>query len=172
MTISYCDAVNNGANPSVASSRWPTSSVISNQSGYPGTPPVPPQSMGQQPAGGTNNLIRQILSTNQSIPTATNSGTQHTQDTFINIDGPVYRQVNSHTIRYNLSRHETSLPLSSLMDGGANGGMTGSDACVISSSDFHRLMSLGLGSLPLLIFLWSLLLVLSISIGTLLPLSS
>ena len=61
------------------------------------------------------------------------------------IDGRVYRQVNSHTVQYDLSRHETSLPLSSLMDGGANGGMTGSDARIISSSDFHRAHVTGIG---------------------------
>jgi hypothetical protein len=101
--------------------------------------------MGQQLASGTNNEIRQILSTNQSVPPATTSITQHIQDSFINIDGRVYHQVNSHTVRYDLSRHETSLPLSSLMDGGANGGMTGSDAHVISSSDFHRAHAAGIG---------------------------
>jgi hypothetical protein len=145
MTISYSDAVHSGATPSVSSNRWPTQSVISHQSGYPGTPPVPPQSVGQQSAGMTNNLIRQILSSNQSVPPPATTGTQHTQDSFINIDGRVYRQVNSHTVQYDLSRHETSLPLSSLMDGGANGGMTGSDVRIISSSDFHRAHVTGIG---------------------------
>jgi hypothetical protein len=145
MNISYSDAVNSGANPSVSSNLWPTPSVISHQSGYPGTPLVPPQSVGQQLAGGTNNLIRQIISSNQSVPPAVTAGTQHTQDSFINIDGRVYRQVNSHTVQYDLSRHETSLPLSSLMDGGANGGMAGSDARIISSSDFQRAHVTGIG---------------------------
>jgi hypothetical protein len=36
MTISYCDAVHSGA----------SIGVISNQSGYPGTLPIPPQSAG------------------------------------------------------------------------------------------------------------------------------
>jgi hypothetical protein len=146
MTISYSDAVNSGATPSVVSSHcWPTPSVISHQSGYHGTPPVLPQSAGQQSAGGTNNLIRQILSTNQSVPPAVTSGTQNTQDSFINIDGRVYRQVNAHTVQYDLSRHDISLPLSSLMDGGANGSMTGSDARIISSSDFHQAHVTGIG---------------------------
>jgi hypothetical protein len=47
MNISYSDAVNSGANLSVSSNLWPPPSVISHQSGYPGTPPVPPLS----PAG-------------------------------------------------------------------------------------------------------------------------
>jgi hypothetical protein len=55
------------------------------------------------------------------------------------------KQVNAHTIQYDLSRDETSLPLSSLLDGGANGGMTRSDVCVISSSDFHRAHVTGIG---------------------------
>jgi hypothetical protein len=107
MTISYSDIGNSGANPSVASNHWPTPSMISNQSGYPGTPPVLPQSMGQHSADGTNNLIPHILSSNQSVPPAVTAGTQHTQDSFINIDGCGYRQVNSHTVQYDLSRHET-----------------------------------------------------------------
>jgi hypothetical protein len=145
MNISYSGTVNSGANPSVSSNLCPTPSVMSHQSGYPGTSPVPPQSMGQQSAGGTNNLIRQILSSNQSVPPAVTAGTQHTQDSFINIDGRVYHQVNSHTVQYDLSRHGTSLPLSSLMDGGANGGITGSDARIISSSDFQRAHVTGIG---------------------------
>jgi hypothetical protein len=99
MTISYSDAVASDANPSAAPSGWPTPSVISHQSGYPGLPPVPPQSAGQQSAGGTTNLIRQILSSNQSVPPATTADTQHTQDSFINLDGRVYCQVNSHTVQ-------------------------------------------------------------------------
>jgi hypothetical protein len=91
------------------------------------------------------NVIRQILSTNQSIPPATTSGTQHTQDSSINIDGRVYRQVNYDTVQDDLSRHETSLPLSSFMDSGANSGMTGSDARVISFSDFHWVHVTGIG---------------------------
>jgi hypothetical protein len=31
------------------------------------------------------------------------------------------------------------------MDGGADGGMTGSDVCIISSSDFHRAHVTGIG---------------------------
>jgi hypothetical protein len=60
MTISYCDAAHSGVTPS----------VISNQSGYPWTLQVLPQSAGQQLAGGTTNIIYQILSSNQSVPPA------------------------------------------------------------------------------------------------------
>jgi hypothetical protein len=134
MTISYHDAANHGATPS----------VISNQSGYPSTFSVPPQT-GLPTTSGTDNLIRQMLSANQSGSTAPTSGTSVSQDRFLNIDGCVYRAVNVHTVHYDLSRHETSLPLSSLMDGGANGGMTGSDVRVISSSDFHRAHVTGIG---------------------------
>ena len=136
MTISYRDAAQSGATPS----------VFSTQSGYPVNNPVPPPTgLHSTSGGGTNNLIRQILSSNQSVPPAVSSGTQHTQDSFINIDGHIYRQVNSHTVQYDLSRHESSTPLSSLIDGGANGGMTGSDVRVISSSDFHRTHVTGIG---------------------------
>ncbi len=136
MTISYRDAAQSGATPS----------VFSTQSGYPVNNPVPPPTgLHSTSGGGTNNLIRQILSSNQSVPPAVSSGTQHTQDSFINIDGHIYRQVNSHTVQYDLSRHESSTPLSSLIDGGANGGMTGSDVRVISSSDFHRAHVTGIG---------------------------
>jgi hypothetical protein len=51
MNISYSDAFNSGANPSVSSNLWPTPSMISHQSGYPRTPSVPPQSVGKQSAG-------------------------------------------------------------------------------------------------------------------------
>jgi hypothetical protein len=94
--------------------------------------------VGQQSAGWTNNFIPKILTSNQSIPPKITLGTQHTKDSFINIDDHLYCQVNSHTGgQYDLSRHATCLPLSSLMDASANGGMTGSDVRVISSSDFH-----------------------------------
>jgi hypothetical protein len=46
--------------------------------------------------------------------------------------------INAHTAQCDLSNHVTSPAPSSLMDGRANGGMTGSDVCVISSLDFHK----------------------------------
>jgi hypothetical protein len=45
----------------------------------------------------------------------------------------------------------TSLPLSSPMDGSANGGMTGSDVSVIYSLDFHQAHVTGIGGLPSLL---------------------
>jgi hypothetical protein len=59
------------------------------------------------------------------------------------------------------------------MDGGTNGDMTDSDAHVsfIPMTSTKLMSLLGLGSLPLLIFFWSLLLVLYKPIGAL-PLSS
>jgi hypothetical protein len=116
--------------------------VISNQSGYQGNISVSsPPGSGRLSNGGTNNLIRQILSANQS---ATPSTTEN-QDGYLNIDGHFYRRVNSHIISYDVSRHETSPSFSSLMDGGANGGMTGCDVRVLSSSEFHKAHVTGIG---------------------------
>jgi hypothetical protein len=54
------------------------------------------------------------------------------------VDGTFYHHVNTININYDLSNHGTSAVMSFLMDGGINGGMTGSDVCVISSSDVHK----------------------------------
>jgi hypothetical protein len=48
-------------------------------------------------------------------------------------------------VQYDLSNHSTSTVTSSLMDGGTNGGMTGSDVHVIPTSDFHKANVAGTG---------------------------
>jgi hypothetical protein len=49
------------------------------------------------------------------------------------------------TVQYTLSNHDSTPSLSSLMDGGANGGMTGADVRIISTSDFHKANVSGIG---------------------------
>ena len=55
------------------------------------------------------------------------------------------RRLNAHFVQYDLSQHHTSPVTSSLVDGGANGGMTGADVRILSTSDFHRANVSGIG---------------------------
>ena len=109
----------------------------------------PPNTGLENPPRGTNNLIRQILSTNRSTAASTpapNAGGQPPLEDFIKVEGVYYRRINTHSVQYNLSRHSSGAsPLSSLIDGGANGGMTGSDARILSTSDFHKANVTGIG---------------------------
>ena len=91
--VSYRDVVQSGA----------TTIVICNQSGYPGSYSVrPPLGSEHISADVTNNLIRQLLSANQSVPPAITSGSQASQDGYINIDGTFYHRANAHTLSANM----------------------------------------------------------------------
>ena len=68
----------------------------------------------------------------------------------ISLEGRFYRRINHTNIQYTLSVHDTTPVTSSLMDGGANGGMTGSDVKIISQSNFHKANVLGIGDSTLM----------------------
>lgn len=116
VTISYASVINPGT----------TLSVVSSLPSY-----IAPPNM-TTPAGRTNNLIKQILSSNrsqQAVPPATKS---------YKVDGTFNHYINATNVHYDLSNHGTSTVMSFLMDGGANVGIPGSDICVISALDFHK----------------------------------
>ena len=134
--ISYASMADPSITPSVISSLPAPSFVPSTSSVV-----APP----------TNNLIRRILSANQtpthsatvSLPPA--NPTPPLGSDVVQIEGRFYRRINNTNVHYHLSAHETKPSLSSLMDGGANGGMTGNDVVVISTSDFHKANITGIG---------------------------
>jgi hypothetical protein len=103
---------------------------------------VTQQSSGEQPASSTPSL-RQVLSSSHSP--APSSSTSPGADSIVSIGGRFYRQCNVHSISYNLSNHASSPVLSSLIDGGANGGMAGDDVRVISESSFNQANVTGIG---------------------------
>ena len=139
MIISYVDAVQGGATPS----------VMSSVQGYPPSYPVPPSVGLETSAGGTNNLIRQILSSNRTVATPPSTTTTTVPSTignnFVLVDGTYYRRCNVHRVHYDVSQHSSHSPNSSLIDGGANGGMPGVDVRIISTSDFHKANVTGIG---------------------------
>jgi hypothetical protein len=118
------------ATPSTAATPTP-SDVLS----LPGSI-VPP---GTKSAGGSNNLIRQILSSNrtQVLPPPGPPPMVSTEE-LNQVDRTFYNHVNTININYDLSNHGTSAVVSFLMDGGINGGMTGSDVGLISTLDVHK----------------------------------
>jgi hypothetical protein len=129
-TISYAEVANPNSTPSVVSG-------ITQQTGAPpnvGTPPT--------------NLIRQMMSSNQRpvSPIAENpSSTPSASEDLISVDGRFYRRINMAAIEYKLSNHSAVPVLSSLMDGGANGGMAGEDVRILSESTFHKVNVTGIG---------------------------
>ena len=109
--------------------------------------PIPPSVTLAHPAPAvtpSGNLLRQILSSNHSIAPPS-STVASPNDAMIQVDGCFYRRINHSTIQYQLSTHDSSYVTSSLMDGGANGGMTGSDVRILSISDFHKANVVGIG---------------------------
>jgi hypothetical protein len=61
------------------------------------------------------------------------------------VDGRFYCRVSSASVSYNLSNHASTPVLSSLIDGGANGGMAGNDVRVLSKSSFNKANVTGIG---------------------------
>jgi hypothetical protein len=103
---------------------------------------VTQQSPAEPPASSSPSL-RQVLTSTQSP--ASSSSTSPGVDSIVNIGGRFYRQCSAASIDYNLSNHASSPVLSSLIDGGANGGMAGSDVRVISESSFNHANVTGIG---------------------------
>jgi hypothetical protein len=91
-------------------------------------------------------LLCQILSANTTpafVPSATVASAK--PEALVQIDGCFYRRMHTATVQYTLSNHDLTPSSSSLMDGGANGGMTGADVRIISTLDFHKANVSGIG---------------------------
>jgi hypothetical protein len=107
------------------------------------TDPTPTPSvvsgMTQPPPASSSNSLRQVLTSNR-VPTSTNEAAPpaDTKDDLVSFDGRFYRRVSSASVSYNLSNHASTPVLSSLIDGGANGGMAGNDVRVLSESSFNK----------------------------------
>jgi hypothetical protein len=81
-------------------------------------------------AAASGHLLRSLIS-NSAARQPSNGATS---DSF-SVNGTTYcREVNHASVKYRLSTHNVSLTKDSLIDGGANGGLSGSDVTVISQS--------------------------------------
>ena len=96
------------------------------------------------PPASSTTTLRQVLMSDTS-PASDASTTTPGTDSIVSIGGRFYRQCSAASISYNLSNHASSPVLSSLIDGGANGGMAGNDVRVISESSFHQANVTGIG---------------------------
>jgi hypothetical protein len=109
-TVSDASVANPGTTPS----------VIPSLPGCPATFSVPPLTgLEKNSAGGTNNLVPQILSSNWTshVPAATTTGGNAINEGFTSIDGTFYRHINANTAQYDISNHATSpLPALSYME--------------------------------------------------------
>jgi hypothetical protein len=91
------------------------------------------------PAGRTNNLIKQILSSSRTqavLPPATPA--MASTEEVIQVDGTFNHHINATNAQYDLSNHGASTVMSFLMDGVANGGKPSSDIGVIPALAFHK----------------------------------
>jgi hypothetical protein len=106
-------------------------------------------------AGSTNNLIRQMLSSNrtQAVPLAV-SLTMTSTGELIRVDGTFYCHINTTKAQYDRFNHGNFTAMSSLIDVGANSGMTGSDVHVIFTLDFHDANVIRIRRLPSMTFHW------------------
>jgi hypothetical protein len=100
-----------------------------------------------QPPASSSNALRQFLSSTQA-PTSTpiaNATPTGAKDEVVSVEGRFYRGINSTSVSYNLSNHASTPVLSSLADGGANGGMAGNDVRTLSESAFNKANVTGIG---------------------------
>ncbi|EEC42572.1 predicted protein [Phaeodactylum tricornutum CCAP 1055/1] len=96
------------------------------------------------PAAGPGQLLRSLISNSaaRQHPAPWNGATS---DSF-SVNGTTYcREVNHASVQYRLSTHDVSLNKDSLIDGGANGGLSGSDVTVILQSLLEATVS-GIGN--------------------------
>jgi hypothetical protein len=100
----------------------------------------------QPPPALSSNSLRQVLTSNR-VPTSTNEAAPptDTKDDLVSFDGRFYRCVSSASVSYDLSNHAYAPVLSSLIDGGANGGMAGNNVRVLSESSFNKANVTGIG---------------------------
>lgn len=98
------------------------------------------------PAGSTpTNLIRKILSSNQGPVSPIPEAPTTSDDDLVTIDGRFYRRISIASVNSKLSNHTSTHIFSSLMDGGTNSGMAGSDVGILSESTFHKANIAGIG---------------------------
>ena len=84
--------------------------------------------------------ICQVLSQQHITTTPTNNITP----TVFSLGNGHTLSINSHIIKYSISQHQLSPNLGSLIDGGANGGVSGSDVLLLDTSQNHAELT-GLG---------------------------
>jgi hypothetical protein len=124
--ISYAEVVDTNPTPSVVSAIT--------------QPPA-------QPPASSANTLRQVLSSNRVpvTPTADDNTHANTQDDLVSFDGRFYRRISATSILHKLSNHASTPVLSSLIDGGAKGGMAGNDVRILSESSFNKANVTGIG---------------------------
>jgi hypothetical protein len=128
-TISYAEVVN------------PTPSIVSGMTQHSAAPPMAPP---PAPPASSYNTLHQVLSSTQT-PAPVSTANPSTTEDLLSIDGCFYRRINSTSISYNLSNHASTPVLSSLIDGGANGGMAGNDIHTLFESTFSKANVTGIG---------------------------
>jgi hypothetical protein len=104
---------------------------------------VTQQSSAEPPPSSTPSLCEVLTST--CSPASGSSVSSTGADSIVSIGRRFYRQCQTHSISYNLSNHASSPVLSSLIDGGDNGGMAGNDVHVISKSSSDQANVTGVG---------------------------
>jgi hypothetical protein len=101
------------------------------------TPTIPTPPPIHTPSAQPDSHLRQILSNKHTRLTSTNPTTSNTQYQ-VEIDGNMYqRVVNTIRIQYNVHSSLRNELQGSLIDGGANGGMSGADVRVIEQTLHH-----------------------------------
>jgi hypothetical protein len=81
----------------------------------------------------TGQDLRHVLSNAAATTRSANQAQQATSSDIFVHDGVVY-QVGNHNIKYHVQNNTTSSSMGALVDGGANGGLSGSDVRVIETS--------------------------------------
>jgi hypothetical protein len=124
--ISYAEVAHPSPTPSIVSA------ITQNH-------PAPPAS--------SSTSLRQVLSSNQNpVPPIDHEPPASTgPDDMVAIDGHFYRCIHATSVSYNLSNHASTPVLSSLVDGGANGGMADDDVRILTESSFSKANVTGIG---------------------------
>lgn len=91
--------------------------------------------------------LRQVLSSNRAPPAAPPAKADNTgtSDEVVYIAGRFCRCMGTASMSHNLSNHASTPILSSLVKGGASGGMAGNDVRTLSGSSFNKANVTGIG---------------------------
>jgi hypothetical protein len=104
---------------------------------------VTQQTSAEPPPSSTPSLCQVLTSTRS--PASGSSVSLTGADSIVSAGGKFYCQCQTHSSPYNLSNHASTPVLSSLIDGGANGGMAGDDVRVICESSSNQANVTGVG---------------------------
>jgi hypothetical protein len=95
----------------------------------------------------SSNSLQQVLTSRAWAPAPTVDATPppDTRDDLVSFDGRFHHHIRSALVTHDLLSHASALVLISLINSGANQGMAGNDARILSETSFNKANVTGIG---------------------------